>query len=395
MHGNIAIKGTWPKLDVDGEVHATKLTFASSHVEALDLTAHANGVDAAPGGSLALHATQVSTGGYAFDEVSIDASGNQEKHSLKFDAHGSPLTLGLAVEGSMTQKAKAAPNWRGNLSALTLNIKDQAPWTQATPTAVSYVDGVFALGDLCLKGGTPSVCVSATSRADGSLQAKYTLQHLPLGLVTRLAAPDAPLHVQGEIEGNGEIARSGTGALNGHATMGSASGSISYPDDTAQPLVAYRSFALDASLAAEHSNVNLSADLGDGGRLEGHVALGANGSNGMPLSGDLGLHLTNLRFLDLLTTSLVSTRGSVEGKFTLAGTTANPVASGQVALHGFATELPAAGIKLSGGEISVNSSDGKAFHIDGSISSGEGKLALSGQFGIDAHAPPALEDRRG
>jgi len=391
VHGNVAIKGAWPKLDVEGEVHATKLTYAASHIEALDLTARANGVDAAPGGALSLHAVHVSSGGYAFDNVSIDASGSQEKHSLKFDAHGSPLTLGFALEGSMAQQAKGAPTWRGNLSALTLNIKDQPPWTQETPTALSYVDGALTLGDLCLKGGTPSLCVSATSRADGGLQAKYTLQHLPLGLVTRLAAPDAPLHVQGEIDGSGEIARTATGALNGHATMNSASGSISYPDDAAQPLLAYRSFALDASLAPEHGNVDLKADLGDDGRLEGHVALGANGSNGMPLSGEVGLHLSNLRFLDLVTTSLVSTQGSVEGKFTLAGTTTNPAASGQLALHGFATEVPAAGIKLSGGEITVNSSDGKAFHIDGSIASGEGKLTLSGQFGIDAHAPLALK----
>lgn len=391
LHGNIAIKGAWPKLDIDGELHAAKLAYSGSHVEALDLAAHANGVDAAPGGTLTLHAAHVSTGGYAFDSMTVDAGGSQEKHSFKLDARGSPLTLSVAVDGTMTQKANAAPNWHGNLSALTLNIKDQPPWTQETPTALSYADGVLSLGELCLKGGTPSVCVSAINRPDGSLQARYALQHLPVALVARLAAPGAPLHVQGEIDGSGEVARAANGALNGHATMSSASGSISYPDDATQPLVAYQGFALDASLAPEHSSVNLNADLGDGGRLEGHVALGANGGAGMPLSGDIGMHLTNLRFVDLLTTSLVSTQGNVEGKFTLAGTTASPAASGQVALHGFATEVPAAGIKLSGGEISVNSGDGKAFHIDGSIASGEGKLALSGQFGIDANAALALK----
>jgi translocation and assembly module TamB len=391
LHGTITIQGAWPKLDVDGELHGARLAFASTHVEALELALHANGVAASPGGSLALHATQFASGDYVFKTVAIDASGSQEKHSLKLDARGSPLALSLALDGVLTQKPGAAPNWRGNLSDLTLEIKDQARWKQENPASLSYVGGALTLGELCLKGGAPSLCTSATSRPDGSLQAKYTLQHLPLGLVVRLAAPDAPLHVDGEIDGNGDIARASDGALNGRATLGSASGSITYPDDAAQPLLAYRSFAVDAELAPQHGTVNVKADLNDGGRVEGHVALGENGVAGMPLSGEVAMHLANLRFVDLLTSSLVSTQGNVDGKFTLAGTTASPTASGQIALHAFATEVPAAGIKLSGGEISMHSADGKAFQIDGSIASGDGKLALAGQFGLDATAPLALK----
>jgi len=391
LHGNIAVKGAWPKLDVDGDLHGTKLAVASMHADLLELTAHANGVAAAPGGSLALRASQFSSGDYAFKTVTLDASGSQDKHTLKLDARGSPLALSVTLDGVMTQKPGAAPNWRGTVSELTLEVKDQPTWKQDAPAALAYVDGVVTLGELCLKGGAPSLCASATNRADGSLQAKYTLQHLPLALVVRLAAADAPLHVQGEIDGNGDIARSADGALTGHATLASASGSITYPDDAAQPLLAYRTFSVDAALSPQQSTVNIHADLNDDGRVQGHITLGANGGAGMPLSGDVTLHLANLRFLELLTTSLVATQGSVDGKFTLAGTTASPAASGQVALHAFATELPGAGIRLRGGEISVHSGDGKVFQIDGSIASGDGKLALAGQFGLGATAPLALK----
>ena len=391
LHGNIAVKGAWPKLDVDGDLHGAKLALASTHAETLDLTLHAKGVAAAPEGSLTLRASQFSTGDHAFKTVTVDASGNQDKHTLRLDARGSPLAASLTLDGALTQKPGAAPNWRGNLSDLLLEIKDQAPWKQEAPAAVAYVDGVLTLGDLCLKGGAPSLCASAVTRADGSLQAKYTLQHLPLALVAQLAAADAPLRVQGEIDGNGEIARGADGALNGHASLDSEAGSITYPDDAAQPLLAYRTFSVDAALSPQQSTVNINADLDDDGRIQGNVTLGANGSAGMPLSGDIALHLANLRFVDLLTTSLVSTQGNIDGKFTLAGSTASPAASGQIALHAFATEVPAAGIKLSGGEISVHSGDGKAFQIDGSIASGDGKLALTGQFGLDASAPLALK----
>ena len=391
LRGNVAIKGAWPKLDVDAELHGAKLAYAGAQVDALDLRTRATGVAAAPGGTLGLHATGVSGAGYAFDSVTIDADGSQDKHSIKLDARGSPLALSLALDGVLTQKPNMPPDWRGSLSGLTLEIKDQAPWKQEAPAAVTYAGGIASLGELCLKGGAPSLCVSGANGADGSLRAKYTLQHLPLGMPARLAAPDAPLHVQGEIDGDGDITRSAAGALAGRATLKSVSGSIAYPDDAAQPLIAYRSFAVDAILAGEHGTIDLNADLDDGGKLGGHIGLGANGSSGMPLSGNITLHLNSLRFVDLLTTSLVATQGKVEGTFTLAGTTSSPGASGELALRGFATEVPAAGIKLSGGEISVHSSDGKIFAIDGSIASGDGKLALAGQFGLGDTAPLALK----
>jgi translocation and assembly module TamB len=391
VRGTIDIKGAQPQLDVDAELHGTKLSYATTNADTIEVSAHASDVVRAPSGSLSIKATRVAAGDYAFESVSIDAEGDEGRHSLKFDARGTPLSASLALDGILTRKSGAPTAWRGELSATTLELKDQAAWKQQAPAPLAYADGALSLGELCLSSGTPNVCVSAGSGADGAAHAKYTLQHLPLALIVRLSAPDAPLRVSGEIDGNGEISRAAGGTLDGHAALSSANGSIAYPDDAEQPLVAYRAFSVDATLAPQQGNIDVSADLDDGGKLTGHVVLGANGADGIPLSGDIGVQLNSLHFVDLLTTSLVSTRGRVAGKFTLAGTTSNPDASGQLALHEFATEVPAAGLKLGGGEISVKSNDGKNFAIDGSITSGGGKLAISGQLATGANAPLALK----
>jgi len=391
VQGAIALKGAWPNLAVDAGLHGTKLAFDTTHVETLDLTAHARDVAAAPGGTLDLRAAKVVAAGYAFDTIAIDADGDQGRHSVKLDARGSPLGLSVALDGALTTKPNSAPGWNGTVSALILAVHGQPPWQQSAPASIVYANGAFTLGELCLKADAPSLCVSAAGGADGGVKAKYTLQHLPLETIVRLAAPDAPLHAQGEIEGSGEVARSANGALSGHANLASASGSIIYPDDATQPLVAYHAFSVEAALAPEQSTINLKADLDDGGQLAGHIGLGANGANGMPLSGEITTHLNSLRFVELLTTSVVSTQGKVDGKFALSGTTSAPGASGEIALHGFATEVPAAGIKLTGGDISVHSADGKRFDIDGSIASGGGKLTLSGRFGIGGNDPLALK----
>ena len=391
MQGDISVKGAWPKLTIGATIHGAKIAYADSHIDAFDLNVQAHDVAAAPGGSVAFKATRVASAGYVFDTLSLDAEGDQGRHSVKFDAHGKPLAFALAVDGTLTTKPNQAPAWRGTLDALNLQIKDQHEWQMAAPASASYAAGAFTLGELCLRAEAPSICVSATSRADGSMQSKYTLQHLPLGVVARLAAPDAPLHVTGDIDGNGDLSRGADGTLNGHANLSSASGSLAYPDDAAQPLLAYQSFAVDAALSPQQSSVTLKADLNDGGKLDGHITLGPNGTSGMPLSGEINAHLANLRFVDLLTTSLSATQGKVEGRFTLAGTTSTPNVSGQLALNEFATEVPAAGIKLRDGTINVHSRDGRIFDVDGSITSGDGKLKLSGNIGAGAGVPLSLK----
>ena len=390
IKGSIAIKGTWPKVDLNAQLQGHKLALDGTHVETFDAGIHALDLSA-PSGTLTLHATRVAVSGYAFDTVAIDGNGNQGRHGLKLDAKGPLLSTSLALEGALATPAKGPPAWRGSITALTLNIKDQPPWQLAAAAPASYVDGTFSLGELCLHADKPSLCITALTRADGSLQSKYTLQHLPLALVVRLAQPGAPLRAAGEIDGSGELARSGSGALNGHATLSSASGSIIYPDNAEQPLLAYQGFNVEAALSPQQSTVTLKSDLNDGGRLDGHVTLGAPGEHGMALGGEIKAHLNNLRFVDLLTTTVSATKGSVDGHFVLGGTTAAPAVSGELGIKELATEVPSAGLKLTNGNISLRSRDAQSFDIDGSISSGGGKLALGGRLALGSNAPLTLK----
>jgi translocation and assembly module TamB len=387
----LAVKGAWPHLDVSGDVHASKLAVDTLHVAQLDAKLQAHDVADAPNGSLDLQAQRVASGSYAFDSLTVKADGNQGKHALQLDARGSPLAIALALDGSLATPQGGTTDWRGTLSALTLEIKDQPAWKLQAPATIAWAGGALTLAETCLQSDTPRVCASAQTQADSSLKAKYTLQRLPLATIVRLAAPDAPLRVAGEIDGSGDLARDAAGALSGHATLASATGSVTYPDEATQPLLAYHAFSTEATLAPQQSTVTVSADFDDGGQLRGHATLGAAGASGMALAGEISAHLGQLRFVDLLTTSVAATKGTLDGQLTLGGTTNAPALAGQLALAGFATEVPAAGLKLSDGNIKVQSSDGKSFAIDGTIASGGGKLALSGNAGLDATQPLALK----
>ena len=251
-------------------------------------------------------------------------------------------------------------------------------------------DGV-RIGELCFGADASSICATASQSADESLQAKFSIAHLQLKTIARFADPDAPLRLDGEINGNGNFARTGDGALSGDADIHSASGSIAYPDSQTQPLISYKDFAVTAKLDAQHSRIDVRSTFDDGGRLDGHITIGAGDPNGAPLSGTLAASLGNLGFIDLLSSQTASTKGKVDAKITLSGTTSKPNATGDVALSAFATELPAAGLKLHDGDIKLHSSDGVAFAVSGNVASGDGKLSVSGTLGVEKNSPIELK----
>ncbi|HEX7914861.1 translocation/assembly module TamB domain-containing protein [Rudaea sp.] len=389
VRGTIAVNGPYPKLNASGKLIGSAIVSGDTHLQAFTLDFDAKDLSA-PSGKVALDAKTLSAAGYTFDTLKLDANGNQAAHQLKLDVHGKPLSLALALDGALTQN-KNASDWRGTLKMLTLDQQGLPEWKLVQPTALSYVGGVFNLSELCLRAGTPGICAQATQDAKSGTNAKFSLEHLPLAMLAKLGSPDSTVKLDGELNGNGTIAAAPNGALSGNATITSEQGTIIYPDSASKALLSYKGFHIDAALAPTQNAVTIAGDLNDGGRIDGHIVTGAADASGaMPLSGNLALNINNLSFIDFLTTQVSGTKGKVEAKFALSGSTKKPGVDGQLALVGFATEVPAAGLKLHDGNIAVKSRDGENFDIDGSIASDEGKLALKGSAGLAPDAPIAL-----
>jgi len=387
VRGNIAAHGTWPKLDARGRLDAAKLALGDTHIEAATIDFDAHDVSA-PSGQVRINGKALGAGGYLFDTFSVDAHGDQSAHALAVDLHGPQLGMTVALSGAFGTKTG---DWQGTLSTLTLAPKDATAWTLQHPAALKYTNSSFALTDLCLHAESSSVCASAVQDAAGAAQAKFTIAHLPLASVARFASPDAPLKLDGVLDGGGDISRAADGALAGRAKIASASGSVAYPDSATQPLIAYSNLDINAAFASQQSTIDLRSDFNDGGHLDGHIVLGSNAPAGTPLSGHVAATLNNLGFVELLTDQVSATKGRLDAKFDLSGNSAAPVLAGNLALADFATEVPAAGIKLHHGHVTLRSSDGRSFALDGSVGSGTGKLTLSGNVGTAADAPLSLK----
>ncbi len=382
LDGQFRVQGKWPKLGIAGTAHGAQIVSGTTRIGTLDLTTNIADIQS-PQGTLDLKAAKISSGALLFDTLTLDGNGNQSAHQLDLAATGTPLAFKLALSGS----ARDDGRWNGSLKKLDVAVKDAPPLALEQAASLGWDGKQFSASEICLAGGGPKLCVAGNGGADGAVAAHYRIEQLPIALIAKLASPDAPFKADGLIDGSGDIQRAANGALNGSATLSSAKGSVAYPDNANQPLLAYTAFALDAKLSPQSTHATVRAALDHDGKLAGEVTLSGTQGSAQALSGHVDLALNSLAFIELLTPEVANTKGRLAANYTIAGTTTAPQLHGALTLKDFATEVPSAGLKLHDGDISVRATDSEHFVLEGTLKSGDGTLTLSGAGGIGANAP--------
>jgi translocation and assembly module TamB len=382
IDGDFRVHGAWPKLAVDGRAHGAKIATGGTTVEMLDVDAKIASLDP-PQGRLDVKATRLASGNLVFDTLSLDGDGDRNSHHLGLDARGTPLGLKLALSGS----AKDDGRWNGTLTTLDVDIKDAPSLALEHAAELAWNGKQFDAQEICLVGDGPRLCAAGNGGADGALAARYRIEQLPIALLVRVGAPDSPFRAEGMLAGHGELRRGANGALDGSATISSDKGSVAYPDNANQPLLAYTGLALDATLSPQSTHATLRAALDHDGKLDGDVTLSGAPGSAQALSGHVDLALNSLAFVELLTPEVANAKGRLAANYAIAGTISAPRLDGALTLKEFAAELPSAGLKLHDGDISARATDADHFVLDGTIKSGDGTLTLSGTGGIGADAP--------
>lgn len=373
LNGAFRVRGDWPKLAVRGNAKGSTLAFGDTRLASLDLDADIADVSA-PQGTIDLHAGKLDAGGLAFDSIALTGGGDRAAHRIALDAKGTPLALRLAGSGG----ERGNGEWAGSLATLDVDIENAPPLRLENAAALAWDGKRLRVGETCLVGDGPRLCVNLDAAGDGALDAGYRIERLPLALLANLASPELGIEADGELGGNGEIHRAADGALHGTAALSSAEGGVATAEQPDKPLLRYTGLALDATLSPQATRATLRAALDHDGRIDGEVTLtGATGS-AQALSGRVDATINSLAFVELLTAEVANVEGRVAAHLALGGTTAAPEVQGTATLSGFASEIPAAGLKLTDGEVVVTAADLEHFTLDGRLRSGDGTLQLAG-----------------
>ncbi|MHB8386430.1 translocation/assembly module TamB domain-containing protein [Metallibacterium sp.] len=369
IQGTIAARGTWPRLDIDTQLVASDLRYASLSLASATLRARVHDLTA-PRGDAQLSARALQLGTRRLDTLDVRVAGRQQALTLHADASG---TLGrVALDASAG--GTSARDWQGELRSLQLTPARQTAWTLRAPAAWRYHAGAFSLADACLAQAAAQLCVAGSRAANGSGTLDYRLNALPLASLAALATLPAGLRVQGLLDGAGALSFDAALHLRGHAQLQSPGGNLSLPGYAAQPL-GWRDFSVQATIGAQSGQFSAHAALLPAGTLDANATL--SGAQ-QALTGRIRLTLPQLHMIEPFVPQLARVEGTLSADFALAGTLRAPALNGAANVSGFTAELPLLGLHFKRGAMRISRAANGALSIDGSLQSGGGTLAMQG-----------------
>lgn len=293
------------------------------------------------------------------DALRLGVDGRIDAHRVELSAEGAAdHRLRLALDGGWHPASdRTGRQWTGSLSALqsegALAVRLLAP-----AALVAGASGVDLAAAEFLAGEQGRIRLEETRWSPASSAFRGSLTGLSFGLVRR--ADGRPRRGPGPLVLGAEWSFRVADAVDGEARLYREAGDLSVSGEIPTRLGLE---ALEARLVARDSRLSasLAARGSELGELSGTATAALERDGGgwrlaqqAPLLGSARLAMPSIAWLGRLLRENVETGGQLEGAFTLAGTPAEPRASGRIQGRGLSLALVDQGLILSGGELEAD-----------------------------------------
>ena len=382
VNGRIVARGKWPDINVAGELNGNALR-VETLVQAERLALEWD-VDrpTEPSGTATLEATQLVASGFEFASVRTQVNGDMKRHTVDFNATGSPLATAFFIEGALEGDA-----WSGTIERLMFDVKDAARLTLQAPVKLAYSPQRMQMSQACFTDRDIRLCLQGDRAANGVMHALYSMQNVPLGLANTFAPASMPLKFAGTLQGNGNIESTADGVFSGRAEIRSANGQISRQVDASDVppdvLLTYADFNLTAEMQGPNAQARLQARLNDTGSLNGQVALRGLAEPVTNVEGNVSATLPSLRVIELFAPQLANVQGRADLRANVRGSLDEPQIGGEFRVLDLGMDVPVVGLELRQGNVSVTALDAQRFKIAGGIVSGPGRVDFDGNATTD------------
>jgi len=327
------------KLSLPGQLRLGKATLTA------DLQGGIDGVMAVKfdGEALRMGSTAVSA-------VTVAANGTRGAHVIDVSARTSQDVANLQLSGALAD----GPGWRGQLTKLSLG--GRYPVSLDAPVDLSLAPEAVRIGGGRLVLGTRGEAVfEPTQWTPGRLRTRGRVSGLTLGLETR---PDAPPK-----RGSGDLVLGGEWDLDfdrqakGTVHVFREAGDLVLVGDT---VVRFGLERLDLLATVDGQRLALGVDAAGStlGELTGSATARLKREDGVwqldeaaPLLGSADLNVGSIGWLGAVASPVVRTDGQLKAVFSLSGTPARPVGTGQINGENLLIEIPTEGLRLSGGTL--------------------------------------------
>ena len=381
VQGTLAISGPSNTPNYRANLSGSELRWGKDSIGKLD--AQGELPSSGKSGQMHISASAINISGQALQEFQAQLSGNMSDLRAQADVAFDYGKIKFDVSA-----AGANQNWKGRLQSLQFAPRLGEAWTLQAPANYQFADGAIRFDKSCLRtGSSAQLCASANGNA-GRIEGRS----LPLSLLDpwlREGMPDQNYLPYGVVNIDGNFIRTKTGVWNGDASLQSAAGGLRLNTDATRDVVSYSNLKFDLKLQGEQIGMRLNASLSEQGSISGELQTGFNQS--APLKGKLNLDVHTLTWLELMSPDLADPKGRLVGQLLFSGNRAVPNISGDAHLNQFSSELPALGIKITAGDISLRGEPSGMASLKGVLSSGKGQLQINGSLDLaDKNSPLQL-----
>jgi translocation and assembly module TamB len=334
-------------------------------------------------GQMHISASAINISGQALEQFDAQISGNMADLRAQADAkfNYGKIKFDITALG-------ASQNWKGRLQSLQFSPRLGEAWTLQAPANYQFANGSIRLDKTCLRTGSSAQLCANASGSNGSLEGR----ELPLSLLDPWLSesmPDQNYLPFGVVNLDGNFARSNSGAWNGNINLRSATGGVRLASNSERNVASYSDLKLDIKLQGESIVAMLDAKLPGQGAISGELQTGFN--EFAALKGKLALDIHELTWLELTSPDIADPKGRLVGQLFLSGNRSAPKINGDARLTQFSAELPALGIKITEGDVTLRGEPGGQARLNGVLGSGKGKLQLEGSLDLaDKNSPLQL-----
>jgi translocation and assembly module TamB len=377
IKGKGKVLGNLDKPHVIAKLNANQLQYENNKIQSLDVDAD---VDLGGGQTLRLDVLAKDlqqAGKQLLKQASINSSGSMQNHVLTTKVETSAQNLLLQLKGGYdVDKTR----WTGTIQQLDADTGVVGVWKSNRATRLTASPDTADLGQLCLQQNKAQICTQANWQAKGDTKAQIELKTIPLAIAKQFFPPD--LDVSGDVLGKMDAQLLQNGQIRTNANIQITAGELITMLGGEKEVFKHQGGQLDLDITRTGLVGNVKLDLLEQSHVKADVNMpqfnSLQISDNQAVNAQIKAKFADISILPTFVEQAENVKGEVLMQANIRGTVKKPQINAELNVIEGAADLPEFGLALRDLNVSVKDDGKDKLDIYAGLTSGKGKLELTG-----------------
>lgn len=370
--GTIKARGTLQAPQLVADVTATSLRWQELTIARVRLDGEVQSSDQVAG-KLQLRVERLKQAALAINQLTLHADGNEQKHQLKLNVNGDPVSGQLALNGSFDRQQQ---RWQGSLNN-TFFDTPVGEWRLTRAIAIDYQNArqTATIGAHCWRNPNAQLCVPQPIEAGPDGHARVELSRFDLAMIKPFLPPETQL--AGVFSGDADVSWHSDGSLPTGRVALKGNGVKVTQDVQGNALpIAFDTLNLNAALRDGNAQLDWLLRIANNGQFDGKVQV-SDAQNRRNLSGNININNLSLALFNPALMRGEQVAGMLNSNLRLGGNLQKPLVYGQLGLRNVDVEGSFMPVDLTSADLTM-AFNGMSSTLDGLIQTARGQINLDG-----------------